>query len=153
MKNSGWQMAAGYMTVEATLIIPLVMYVCISILYLGIFQYDRCLMRQDAYRAALQGSSAYRGDNRRVYNRAFRFLEDMSRDKYFATGFDYHIEVQGKALVTTEGYVSMPFRGIENLVKAAGWTVNGRAESNCINPVVFIRLCRKIEKGITEGEE
>lgn len=141
-----WLGAGGYLTVEASLIMPIVLYVCIAIIYLGFFQYDRCLMRQDAYRAALKGSSAFRDDNQRVFNTAYEKMEELASEKYMATSCDYKITVQDKVSVLVEGSVHMPFRGIAGFVKASEWTIREKAESKCINPVIFIRTCRQIEK-------
>lgn len=123
---------SAYMTVEATLIVPFVMYISIFLLYLGFFQYDRCLMRQDAYRAALYGSSIYRVDNGKVYNAAFDKAEQLAEGKYIGTDCSVSVKVQNKVEVTLIG---------------------GSRESmssKCINPVFFIRSCRQLSPEKTE---
>jgi hypothetical protein len=50
----------GYMTVEASLVLPMVLCVMVVLLYLGFFLYDRCAMEQDAYLHAYQESVARR---------------------------------------------------------------------------------------------
>ncbi len=44
----------GYMTVEAAFIVPWVVFIIVWIMYLGYFQYDRCLLFQDNYSLATQ---------------------------------------------------------------------------------------------------
>lgn len=134
----------AYMTVEATLIVPIVMYVCIFVIYAGFFQYDRCLMRQDAYRAALRGSSIYRANNQEVYNETFAVAENMVADKYIATKSSYEIAVQGSVSVVMKGCVNMPFRGLATLVGNSEWQIEETMSSKCINPVFFIRSCRQL---------
>lgn len=86
----------GYFTVEATLIMPVVLYVCIFIIYMGFYLYDKCVMKQDAYRAALTGSSIYRDDNQKVYNAASDRVVKLAADKYIATDYSYIITVHYK---------------------------------------------------------
>lgn len=128
MKNR----VGAYMTVEATLIVPFVMYISIFLLYLGFFQYDRCLMRQDAYRAALYGSSIYRADNGEVYNAAYDKAEQITEEKYIGTDCSILVKVQNQVEVTLIG------------------NCEESMSSKCINPVFFIRSCRQLLPEKTE---
>ncbi len=47
----------GYMTVEASFVIPWVVFIVVWIIYLGFFEYDRCVVFQDNYRLATQTAS------------------------------------------------------------------------------------------------
>lgn len=123
---------SAYMTVEATLIVPFVMYISIFLLYLGFFQYDRCLLRQDAYRAALYGSSIYRTDNGEVYNAAFDRAKQLTEGKYIGADCSITVKVQNQVEVTLTG----------NSVESGS--------SKCINPVFFIRSCRQLLPEKTE---
>lgn len=143
----------GYMTVEATLILPMVLYVCISIVYIGFFQYDRCVMKQDAYRAALAGSSIYRENGQEVYNASFVMLENIGVQKYIATDCSQKITVQGRVNVSMKGVVKVPFQGIKSLTGVSGWEIKERAQSKCLNPVIFIRMCRQIKNNMDRKKE
>lgn len=145
--KTGW---SGYMTVEATLMIPIVLYVCIFIIYSGFFVYDRCVMKQDAYRAAMKAGSVYRQDGQEVYNTAWNALEELTVDKYIATQCHYEVSVQGKVCVTVQGEVEVPFKGLEKMTGVSSWKIEEKAESQCLNPVFFIRMCRQM---ITKQEE
>ena len=46
----------GYFTVEASFVIPLVLFLYMLIIVSGIFLYDRCVMSQDMYLIAFRGS-------------------------------------------------------------------------------------------------
>lgn len=46
----------GYMTVEASLIIPLVLCIYVAVIKLGFLIYDRCVMSQDQYLAVFRSS-------------------------------------------------------------------------------------------------
>lgn len=145
--KTGW---SGYMTVEATLMMPIVLYVCIFIIYSGFFMYDRCVMKQDAYRAAMKAGSMYRQDGQEVYNTAWDTLEKLTENKYIATQCYYEVSVQGKICVAVQGEVEVPFGGLEKMTGVSGWKIEEKVESQCLNPVFFIRMCRQI---ITKPEE
>ncbi len=148
VKNAN-RKAEGYFTVEATLIMPFVLYVCIFIIYTGFYLYDRCVMKQDAYRAALAGSSIYRDSNQKVYNAASDMAARLVTDKYIAADYGYIVTVQSKVKVTIEGRLHQPFRGLVSLVGRKEWVISENAESKCINPVVFIRMCHMLEEGFS----
>ena len=149
MKNrkvcGGWE---AYFTVEAVLVFPLALYICIFIIYSGFYIYDRCVIGQDAYRAALRGSSIYRQDNREVYNAAEDTLKMLMSDKYIAAECSYVIKVQQDADITTEGSTVMPFRGLALLTGQEDWHIKETAKSRCLNPVFFIRMCRQLENAM-----
>ena len=138
-KNTG-----GYLTVEAALIMPIVFYVCIFIIYSGFFLYDRCVMKQDAYRAVLRASSIYRQDGQEVYNAAWDMLESLTTNKYIATDCEYEVAVQRRVHVTIRGEIQVPFHGLAELTGASGWYIEETVESKCLNPVMFIRMCRQL---------
>ena len=145
---------AGYMTVEATLVMPVVLYLCVFIIYSGVFIYDRCVMKQDAYRAALRGSSISSEDNEEAYLSADKYLETIAAEKYIAAEYSYAVSVKDKVKVTVTGYIDVPFRGFLELTGRTGFTVAETAESKCFNPVLFIRMCRQLSRvGETSAEE
>lgn len=143
----------GYLTVEASLIMPVVLYVCIFIIYTGFFMYDRCLMKQDAYRAALRGSSVYRNSNQKVYNTAYEAMSEFAGEQYIAAEWEYEMAVQSTVQVSVKGSIRMPFRGIAELVGAEEWKIQEMAESKCISPVIFIRMCRGLEREAGQQRE
>lgn len=142
--------AEGYFTVEATLIMPFVLYVCIFVVYTGFYLYDKCVMKQDAYRAALAGSSIYRDSNQKVYNAASDMVVRLASDKYIATDYSCTITVQRNVKVTLEGRLSQPFHGLASLIGKKKWVISESAESKCINPVVFVRMCHMLEEEFSD---
>lgn len=144
----------GYLTVEATLIMPIVLYVCVFVIYTGFYWYDRCLIKQDIYRAALKGSSLYRQSNQESYHAAYDAIEEFTDKKYIAAEWDYEITARGNVNVAATGSIQMPFPGLIKLTGAEHWKIQEKAESKCINPVIFIRMYRGlISLTETENEE
>lgn len=143
--HSGWP---AYFTVEAVLVFPMVLYVCVFIIYSGFYIYDRCVMRQDAYRAALRGSSLYRQDKQEVYNAAEDTLRMLMQEKYIAVECNFTVKVQQEVSITVAGSTAMPFHGLKLLTGTEDWYMEETAQSKCINPVFFIRMCRQIENAM-----
>ena len=48
----------GYFTVEAALILPMVILFMTTMLFVGFYVYDRCMLEHCAYEAAVRGSSS-----------------------------------------------------------------------------------------------
>lgn len=153
-KNGRIPHLAGYMTVEATLIMPIVLYLCIFMMYSGFFLYDKCVMKQDAFRAVLKGSSIYGQDNAEAYNAAWEQMNTITAKKYIAADCQYEVQVQDKVSVSISGYIDMPFWGLANLTKSSGWEIAETVESKCLNPTLFVRMCRQLtEAGEALAEE
>ena len=64
----------GYFTVEAALVMPVVLLGIALVMYLLIFQYDRCLLEQDTGVLALRGSAIQVEDSRE----RIRWLEQQA---------------------------------------------------------------------------
>ena len=56
----------GYLAVEASLIMPLLISAIIFTLYLGFYLYNVCILHQVAYTAALRGSLVKEGSNAQI---------------------------------------------------------------------------------------
>ena len=74
----------AYMTVEAALVIPVVMGCILFVIYMLIFQYDRCLLEQDFGAMALWGSRAQFSETEDLESRTQERIAGMYRDKYVA---------------------------------------------------------------------
>lgn len=131
---------------EAVLVFPFVLYISIFIIYSGFYQYDRCIAQQDAYRAALRGSSLYREDMQTVYNAAEDAMREHIQNKYTASDCTFSVRAQQGIKVVIEGNTQMPFRSLELFGGTGEWHIRAEAESKCINPVFVIRTCRQLIK-------
>ncbi len=135
---------SAYMSVEAVWIVTFAMFVSIVVIYIGFYQYDRCLMRQDAYRTALFGSSLCGVDSNEVYNAVFTKANRETEDKYIGTEGAFTVTVRNHVTVTIEGCVNIPFPGLAFLTGGTGWSIEETGKSKRINPIFFIRSCRQI---------
>ena len=137
---------SGYFTVEATFIMTFVLYVCVFILYMGFFQYNRCIMQQNAYRIALRASSFYRDNNKEVFRVADQVADILCSDRYIALTCEREIAVNTEVSVTLSGKMQFPgmlFRFMQGTYKVE---LSIRKDSHCLNPVIFIRTCRQLKQ-------
>ena len=140
----------GYMTVEASVIMPIVLIVCCFIIYIGFYQYDRCVSEQDAYRAALRGANLYGADKEEKYRAVQKTLEELATNHYAAARCSYKVSVKDKMYVKMEGTISIPLRGLARMVGTGVWDMEKEVESRMTDPVFFIRSCKLL--GIEEDK-
>lgn len=137
----------GYMTLEATFILLLTFTVILFLFYAGIYQYDKCVIKQNAYIAVLRGSRAYAENADRVPALSKENFEELSKDSYVGLSYDYQVEyagsIQRKAAVSLSGHMEVPVKAYENLFPADGWDIQETVESGCRDPVYLLRFCRR----------
>ena len=131
--------AEGYFTVEAAMVMPMVLYVIMMLIYLLFFQYNRCLLELEV------GTLAVRGSMVRVKNNEDRAewlrKQDVKRDeeKYIAWQCgetQWRLE-RGKLWVQQQGTLKIPFA--EEV-----WSVNVNYENHVSDPVSVLRYYRKM---------
>lgn len=139
----------AYFTVEAALVLPLVMGAMIIGLYLFCYQYDRCLLEQDVgslliYSCALASENAGRTEEIRE-NMELRAGE-LNRKKYVAwelTALDIKLEKNHISL-TGQGYLTFPVPGWNFWNKDNVWEAEVSYDSSRLSPVYYIRQYRKV---------
>lgn len=100
----------AYFTVEAALIMPVVMLLTVMMIFLAIYSYDRCVMEHSAYEAALQGTKSHFKTAEEAQSAACAAAERLVRGKLFAM-YDFRYDVAVDAASVTVTYhcvVNMP---------------------------------------------
>lgn len=139
----------GYFTVEAALVLPLVMGALIFTVFLFIYQYDRCLLEQDMNLLAVCGGTAAAESEGELETSIRKKTSELYADKYAAWEMkELQVTVKsGKVSVTGEGILRLPlpewnFFGKENL-----WGARVCRETRRISPADYVRLYRKLKGG------
>ena len=117
MKRCLTKNVAGYFTVEAALLLPFVFMIIVFMIFLSFYCYDRCVLEQCAYAAALRGSSNRFTNTQEAYEEAAGAAEDLITGRLFAVK-ECKASVRVSALTVTVSYeceVNMP---IGNWLKA-----------------------------------
>ncbi len=135
------------MTIEASLIMPIILGGIIFTIYLGVYLYNICAIRQAAYIAALRGSQLRNvsSDEIEIYveQQLDKLLsgqilaKDKIRKEIRVSAFKVKVEISADMQMLFAGFISS---------KAGLWTMEIEAAANRIDPVDIIRDVRKINE-------
>lgn len=143
----------AYFTVEAALVFSITISVILFVVYLLLFQYDRCLLEQDMGAMALWGSRVEASDGMSLEEKTRQRIAVMYRDKYVVwkmTRLDASLE-RNRFSVKGAGQLTFPLAGWNIWNGKNLWSSEADYSYNRLSPVTFIRLCHKFMKG--EGED
>lgn len=101
---------SAYFTVEASLILPMALLFITMMIFLAFYSYDRCVMEQSAYEAALRGTSNHFDSAKEAYQAAETAAGRLVGDKLFAMrDFTYSVSVTAdRVIVSYNGVVNVP---------------------------------------------
>ena len=135
----------GYMTIEASLILPMVFGVILFVISLLFYSYDRCLLEQDVTALVVRGEYL-EGEN---IQEKVEFLEQEIQNWYV----DKYIwmEVMVHALAVKENSVRIEAGG--TFGGPFFQSVETQRESLVLSPKFWLRQKKKIEKQLQDWEE
>ena len=139
----------AYFTVEAALVMPIVISCILFVVYIWIFQYDRCIMEIDTYAAAFSASKAEAEDNEERIYLTQKYLNEIYYDKYVAWNFDTaNIKIVKESIyVEREGNVKFPFTSLKFWNGDNIWSSKSKVKADIINPAFVVRSIRKLRGG------
>lgn len=135
----------AYMTIEASLILPVIVGGIIFVLYLGIFLYNSCTIKQTAYIAALRGSQIKNMSQKEIETYVEKQIDELLFQQILARD-DMKKEINismGKVTVKMGTDVKMPFAKLLS-AKIDFWEIKGEGYANRVDPIEIIRGVRKI---------
>ncbi len=142
----------GYMTVEASFIIPWVIFIFIFIIYSAYFLYDRCVIFQDSY------AYAVRAANKQMSGTDVeRYMNDNAAaqygNKYIAvSGIKESFKVSEKEIaIEAAGQPKCQFIPNAVLPDIRGWKASADVKASRENPTQFMRICRGAAE-LTKGK-
>lgn len=128
----------GSFTIEAAIIIPFIVCLIMSILFLAFFLYDRCSLQRAAASAALRGSQEIWESSDMQYQKADEGIDFvLSHNLLGADCVDKQVQINGNEITVV---LRMQYYK---------WEFQAESQKKVINPVNFIRICRK-GKGVME---
>ena len=135
----------AYMTIEASLIIPVIVGGIIFVLYLGIFLYNSGTIKQTAYIAALRGSQMKNMSQKEMETYVEKQIDELLFQQILAReDMKKEIDISmGKVTVKIGTDVKMPFANLLS-AKIDFWKINGEGYANRVDPIEIIRGVRKI---------
>jgi len=133
---------AGYFTVEAALIMPIVLSVIFVMMYLLFFQYNRCLMEMEMGIFALRGSLMQAETNEDRVELLGKLAMEEREEQYIGWNcgkLRWKLE-KGTLKVEREGNQEFPFA--KEL-----WSADVNYENHILSPVSVLRYYRKLVGG------
>lgn len=139
----------AYFTVEAALVLPMVMSAMLMGIYLFCYQYDRCLLEQDMGSLLLWSSAMAAenvGETEKIAESLQRRTAQINQAKYAAwrlTAIDIKLERNDLSL-TGQGELVFPIPGWNLWNQDNLWEAQVSYESSRLSPVFYIRQYRKL---------
>jgi hypothetical protein len=139
----------GYFTVEAALVMPIVIACILLIIYMWFFQYDRCLMEMDTYAAVMRSAQADAEDNEERIELMKKYINETYLDKYVAWELsEQKVRIEkGKTYAKQSGNVKFPFKALAFWNSEDIWSTGAEVQADILNPVFVVRRVRKIKGG------
>lgn len=110
MLNRRYQVE-GYFSVEAALLLPMVILFMTVMIFMAFYSYDRCILEQSAWQAAIRGSYNCFDSNEAAQEAASKAAQTLVKEKLFAVS-DLSYSVKASMLYVEVSYdckVNMPF--------------------------------------------
>ncbi len=137
MFKKEFRKTGGYFTVEASMIVPAAVILCVLLIDLCFFLYDCCVCTQDAYLLAFRGSLCCGEEEKGIRQSVTENDALKSKGKYInASDIDSRIDI-GHRTVSAE---------VRGRVAATGWNFGAGWEAQRICPVDCIRKVRLVKK-------
>lgn len=129
----------GSFTIEASVVMSLLIMVITAVLFLTFFLYNRCLLERAASMSALRASGSVREDQDARYKRAEEGIKDILQEHLFGDPqIQTSIEIKGNDAEVTL------------IMQYKWWKFEASATKKAVYPVTFIRNCRKLEGVMSE---
>lgn len=111
MKRFWAKWEPAYFTVEASLVLPMVMVFTVMMIFLAFYSHDRCILEHSAYEAALRGTGSHIKTAEEAETQARTAAARLVDGRLFAVrDFCYDIAVDAdKVTVAYHCTVNMPF--------------------------------------------
>ncbi|MBQ8823165.1 MAG: hypothetical protein IJZ82_11015 [Lachnospiraceae bacterium] len=132
----------GYMTVEASLVLPLAFGMMMFVLSLLFYSYDRCLLEQEVM-SLLVGSEYLEGEEKASLLE--QEIENWYLDKYV------WMDIAVRELVASDNRVKLTVEGRYTGPYFPDMEIQRKVTT--LSPTFWIRQKNKLEKQLVEGEE
>ena len=144
-KKEKRQGAGAYFTVEASLVLPIVLGSIIFVICFLLFWYNRCLMEQNTAILAIGASQVGETSQEARQNQLLRWQNGYITDKHYAWGMSgIHLAVKNKNIQVS--------RSGQLLLGDRIWRAEASCDALITNPTAFLRLYRRINLHLEEKQ-
>lgn len=146
----------GYMTVEAAFIIPWTIFIIAWLIYLGYFEYDRCLLFQDNYILASQASAQIKTRTEKQSWLSAN-IPERTGNKYMGTSrVNMEGYVSGSRIKMTSSHkVSHPLSFHDGFIPEGNWNISDTVNADNFSFTERLRIQRgigRVAEGILGGD-
>ena len=144
---------SAYFTVEAALLLPLALLFITMMIFLAFYSYDRCILEQSAYEAALHGTSNHLDNAEDAYQESMNAAARLVEDRLFALrDLKYHVVATADTVtVTYYCEVNMPLiTWLSTYIGNLDFSLEVHGEAKRSRQTRTIRGCRIINRLIPE---
>lgn len=148
MKNkNNKNMLKGSITIEASIIMPIIIIIVALLVYLSFFLYNRCIITQMTYISALRGSLSEENLARVEQSIQIEEKELFSNKVLAIAKIQFDNEIKNKNItLTTNASMRFPFASYASQLKIKGnWNIIIKKNVEKIDALQFIRNCRKLD--------
>lgn len=135
---------AAYLTIEISLLFPIILSILISIIFLIFYAYNSTIAFQNAAICALYGKEFSYKDTKvsEQIDRMYTVLETLNKDQYIATNqLKQKVSVEGNSIVVSQkGNVNIPLL-ISGFMSEYDFSEGVKVQ--CQEAVFYIRQMRK----------
>ncbi|MBO4749227.1 MAG: hypothetical protein J5546_02835 [Lachnospiraceae bacterium] len=130
--------AEAYFTVEASLVLPIVIGAVVFTICFLLFCYNRCVMEQDVGVLTVMTAPYGAKSLGMIIPRVRTWKEEMITDKYYAWD-------AGDFLLSQSGDKRVIMRSGKLMIGDRLWTASAEREVPRVQPTFFVRICRSLE--------
>lgn len=129
----------GYFTIEATLVVPVILFVMLWIVYVGCYQYNRCFLTQELYKIVIDESANSYLSNQEIKTNILERIGLIDWDKAIAIEIE-EINVESdnnKIIIKIKALINLP---IQNpFIASDHYKMDIMIIYNQINPLKVLR--------------
>lgn len=136
---------SGYMTIEATFIIPATLVLFLIIIYFGFYLYDTCVVSDGCYLASLRGSQIWTLSESDLQKKIEDEAEKLLTKQVFLNSSSYQVSVTtGQIKVSSNSGIKMLLPNYDYYNKEQ-LEIDKVKQVKRLNPVFFIREYQKVQ--------
>lgn len=138
----------AFFTVEAALLLPLIMGFFLSVIYLLFYQYNRCLLEQECNILIVRETGLEGYEHSGLLRNLNRKISEINKEKYVSMGMQtFSVSVNGNTLSATgDGQVICPFWEVR-IPDFFDWNLHVEVRHERLLPVQYIRRKRRLLGG------
>lgn len=133
----------GYLTVEASFLVPITFVILLLLIYWGLYCYDKSVSVQCSYLAALRGASQWELSDEKRKEYAQEQLENLVEETFlFIRTKDLYIKKGiGEITAGTTGGMDI-LVGVEEIKEHDNWMLKSEKKASTLKPTSYIRIFR-----------